>query len=443
MAKPSITTRTAKGSPLTIAEMDNNLTNLQDGYIKIAVPSSRTQQYPSGMITTSTTEKKFGERSASFNGTTNYIQSYYMTGNDNPYNFGMSTFTIEMFVWVDSTGTGERALVEMRGMMTDNRLFVQLNASNNIEVYRGNSLITQTTTPLSTNAWNHIAIERNGYFYNGQGGLYIFTNGAQNGSGWQNTMDSFDNTTSIQFGRDYASQKYFKGYMDEIRVSKMSPRYIPNSPTQTLPFTVPTAEFSNDYNTGLLLHCNDSSGLTDDIYSTFNLDLNDRLIVDRNTPATVSIDTSNKRIYVGVDTNALTIQTFICVGYANSFNHAGPRNARIDFGYNEIYDSQGFVQAQGNGIWQIQNNSSNSQNYLIELYGMATTNATGQIELYNHTNMYGVGNQYTIPASTNIPFAAWQVNIMGNQQQNFSIGINNGSGTETMTGTMWLKITRI
>ena len=124
MAKPSITTRTAKGSPLTIAEMDSNLTNLQDGYIKIAVPGSRTQQYPSGMYETSTEQSKFGGRSLKFNGSSQYVQSYYMSGNDNPYNFGMMAFTVEMFVWVDSTGTGERTIVEMRGMSSDNRLFV-------------------------------------------------------------------------------------------------------------------------------------------------------------------------------------------------------------------------------------------------------------------------------------------------------------------------------
>jgi hypothetical protein len=155
------------------------------------------------------------------------------------------------------------------------------------------------------------------------------------------------------------------------------------------------------------------------------------------------MDATNKQVSIGIDTGALTIQQFVAVQTTNSFNHGGTRQSRLDFGYNEVVDYQGFVNGQGNGIFQIQNNSSNSQNYLIELYGYASTAATGSIELYNHSMMYGIGNQYTIAGGV-IPTAAWQTNVMSNTSTQFSIGINGGTGTETLTGgTMFMKITRL
>lgn len=445
MAKPSITTRTAKGSPLTIAEMDSNLTNLQDGFIKIAVPGTRTQVYPSGMITPSTTQKKFGDRSAQFNGTTNSFSIYGMGEiSTSPWSVGMSSFCAEQFIWIDSTGTGERAIFDTRSQMGEhNGLYVYLDSSNFLKAKRGNTEIATSATALSTETWHHIAVER---FTYGAGqyssGLYLIVNGAVAGS-WANNMDMFENSSQINYGRNKDSSSYFKGYMDEIRWSKSTNRYMPNMPPYTTLNPVPTAELGNDYSTSYLLHMNDTSGITDDVFQSFNLDLNDRLVINKNSPVTLSMSPESKQIYVGVDTGALVIQQFVAVQYTNSFNHNGTRQSRLDFGYNEIIDQQSFVNGMGNGIFQIQNNTSNPQNYLIEMYGYATTAATGSIELYNHTNNFSTGMTFNIVGGV-IPSAAWQTNVMSNNTQQFSIGIQSGTGSETLTGgMMFLKITRV
>jgi hypothetical protein len=445
MAKPSITTRTAKGSPLTIAEMDGNLTNLQDGFIKIAIPGNRTQMYPSGMITPSTAQKKFGDRSAEFNGTTNNISIYGMGEiSTSPWSVSSMSFCAEQFIWIDSTGTGERTIFDTRSMMGEhNGLQVYLNSAGLLKARRGSTEIATSATALATNTWLHLAVER--FTYGGHptysSGLYLLVNGAVVGQ-WTNSMDSFENSSQITYGRDKTSSNYFKGYMDEIRWSKSTSRYMPNMPMGSIN-PAPTAELSNDYSTSYLLHLNDASGITDDVFQTFNLDLNDRFVINKSSPATLSADPTNKQITIGIDTGALVIQQFVAVQTANSINNAGARQGRLDFGYNEVIDQQSFVSGQGNGIFQIQNNTTNSQNYLIEMYGDATTAATGSIELYNHTMNYGVGNQYTITGGA-IPTAAWSTNVGGNTSVQFSIGKNGATGSESLTGgTMFLKITRV
>jgi hypothetical protein len=450
MAKPSITTRTAKGSPLTIAEMDSNLTNLQSGGIKIGTPANRTQYYPSGMYQMSDVQKKFGDRSLLFNGTSNALQLYFMgyggsgTPSTSPWNMGMSAFSAEQFIWIDSTGTGERAIFDTRQMGEHNGLYVYIDSTGLLKADRGSTNIATSATPLATNTWHHIAIER--FTYGGGSnspGLYLLVNGVIAGS-WINSMDMFQDASQIRYGQDRNSTNYFKGYMDEIRWTQYQSRYMPSMPPYTTIAPPPTAELSNDSYTAYLFHFNEASNPQDDINQTFNLELgNDTFSITRQSPITVSMDSSNKRLTLGLDSGALTIPVFIAVQYANSFNHNGGRQGRLDFGYNEVIDQQSFVSGMGNGVFQIQNNSSNFQNYLIELYGDATTAATGSIELYNQSMGYGVGQTFTITGGS-IPTAAWSTNVGQNSTTQFSIGIQSPSGSETMTGgNMFLKITRV
>ena len=442
MAKPSITTRTAKGSPLTIAEMDANLTNIKDGFIKIAVASTRTQMYPSGMVTLSTAQIKFGERSAQFNGTTNGFQ---ITGmgeiNSSPWSVSSMSFSAEQFIWIDSTGTGERTIFDTRTGAGHNGLHVFLNSAGLLKARRGDTEIATSATALATDTWLHVAVER--FNYGGHptysAGLYLLVNGAVVGT-WANNMDSFENSNSVRYGNDRNSSNYFKGFMDEVRWTKNIVRYMPTAMGSILP--APTAELSNDGSTSYLFHMNDQYSITDDIYNAFNLDLNDKFIINKSTPTLLTMDAATKSINIGVDTGALTIPVFVAVRYANAMNNAGARQGRLDF-TNQVIDQQGFTSSQSEGKFQIQNNANTSQNYLIEIYGDATTAATGSIELYNHTMSYGIGQTYSITGGA-IPFAAWSTNVGSNTSVQFSIGKVSASGSESLTGgNMFLKIRRV
>ena len=126
----------------------------------------------------------------------------------------------------------------------------------------GSPVITSSVT-LSTAVWYHIALVR----YNTEWFLYI--DGTQRGSNTSSTAKGITanwNANNIsQIGRysfdngTNPASTYFDGYIDELRVS--------NSARYTANFTAPTAPFSNDANTVLLLHMdgtNTSTAIFDD-----------------------------------------------------------------------------------------------------------------------------------------------------------------------------------
>lgn len=440
MAKPSITTRTAKGTPLTIAEMDSNLTNLKDGQVKVAVPGSRTPFYPSGMYELSTEQAKFGDRSIKFNGTMGYVQMYFMSGT-NPWELSMSSFSAEQFIWIDSTGTGTRTIFDTRSMMATNGLWVYIDSSNNLVAKRGDSQIAISASPLSTNTWHHVAIER--YTYGGNmtypAGLYLLVNGAVAGT-WANSMDMFDSSTQINYGRDKDSSNYFKGFMDEIRWSKNTNRYMPSMPMGSLN-PAPTAELSSDYSTNYLFHCNDTSSLTDDYYTTIALDLNDSLKLAASNGISLTADTTNKQLNISYSSSNSPAGLIVKTNSLTNMNY----NGSLNFSGSTAQYGSG-IYTQSGGVFQIQNmTSTGSAQYLIEVYGDATfTGLPGgmpNLELYNTSNMMTQTSE-TIVGNA-LPFLIATVNINSNQSNNFVVRINGASGSETMTGTAILKVTKI
>lgn len=443
MAKPSITTRTAKGTPLTIAEMDANLTNLKDGNVKVAVPGSRTQFYPSGMYSTSTAQKKFGDRSVEFNGSMNYIQIYNMSGSS-PWDLGMSTFCAEQFIWIDSTGTGERAIFDTR-QMGNNGLYVYIDSTGYLKAKRGDTEIATSASPITTDTWHHVAIERStmgaGSF---PSGVYLLVDGAVAGS-WASSMDMFDNSSQINYGRNYNSSNYFKGYMDEIRWSKNTNRYMPNVPPYTTLNPAPTAELSSDYSTSYLFHCNDSSGLTDDYYSTMTLDLNDTLRFQTSNGIAMSADATNKQLTISYSSSNSPAGLVVKANNLTNGNYNGQS-------YNGVLSFMGSIAQYGSGIYtqsmgefQIQNMSnSGSAQYLVEVYGNATfTGLSGSpnLQLYNVTDNYNQSSEQMSGGA--MPILISSVNINSNSSKNFVVKIDGASGTESMTGTAVLKITKI
>jgi hypothetical protein len=443
MAKPSITTRTAKGTPLTIAEMDSNLTSLQDGQVKVAVPGSRTPFYPSGTYELSTEQKKFGDRSLKFNGSSNYVQMYYMSGT-NPWDVSMSSFSAEQFIYIDSTGTGTRTIFDTRGSMpmSYNGLWVFINSSGYLVAKRDDTQIAISANPLATNTWHHVAIER--YTYGGNmsypSGLYLLVNGAVAGS-WSDNSTSFDSNTQINYGRDKNSSNYFKGFMDEIRWSKSTNRYMPSMPMGSLS-PAPTAELSSDYNTNYLFHCNDTSSLTDDYFTTISLDLNDSLKLQASNGIALSADTNNKQLTISYSNSNSPAGLIVKTNSLTNMNY----NGSLNFSGSTAQYGSG-IYTQSGGVFQIQNMSSTggSVQYLIEVYGSATftglPGGTPNLELYNTSDMMTQSSE-TIVGSA-LPFLIATVNINASQSKNFVIRINGASGSESMTGSAILKVTKI
>jgi hypothetical protein len=103
----------------------------------------------------------------------------------------------------------------------------------------------------TVDTWYHLAFVRNG------SNFYWFINGVSQSLNVEDaigttTLNDCDNDLTI--GRD-ANIFYLNGYMDEIRITKGEARW-------TSDFTLPTAAYTSDTNTKLLLHCDGTVGST-------------------------------------------------------------------------------------------------------------------------------------------------------------------------------------
>jgi hypothetical protein len=140
--------------------------------------------------------------------------------------FGTGDFTVEVWVWPIAWDSN---MVVIQG--GSNGFGIQKyssGATGNIGVIiNGGWVITDAFLPI-TGQWSHIAVTRT------NGVLRFFVNGSVTGSSPANTADIADGIKNV--GGE-AGQTYFKGYMDDIRVTKGVCRYIANftPPQQALP----------------------------------------------------------------------------------------------------------------------------------------------------------------------------------------------------------------
>ena len=193
---------------------------------------------------------KFGSTSLALDGEEDYVG---ITSN-NDFGFGTDDFTVEGWIY-PTTSTGFRSLFDFRaGAGVDDAVALYLNGSNQPYLYVSGSIQIQSATSLNLNAWNHVAVARNG------ANTKLFLNGTQVGSTWSDSTD-YGTTKPLIIGSQYdGTTSYFEGFIDEVRVSKGVAKY-------TAGFGVPGAEFVGDSSTVLLLHFNgdDSSNtITDD-----------------------------------------------------------------------------------------------------------------------------------------------------------------------------------
>jgi len=93
----------------------------------------------------------------------------------------------------------------------------------------------------STNAWHHIAFSRNG------SSMRCFVNGTQLGSTWTIPTSTFNQVGQYDYasisgydnnGTGYPARYWFKGYLDEVRITNGVGRYEVNFPAPTQPFPI-------------------------------------------------------------------------------------------------------------------------------------------------------------------------------------------------------------
>jgi len=173
----------------------------------------------------STSVKKYGTGSMSFDGTGDWL-----TTPDTPnLQLGTGNFTIEGWVYLNAVGSA-RGFVSKGTSTTGWSLGT--NSSNQVVFSYTSSSITSTGT-LSVSTWYFITVVREGTSTN-QTKIYI--NGTNDGTG---TVATDFNQTSIMYvGADRVAGSALNGYIDDLRVTKGYARYTAN-------FTAPTAAFPN------------------------------------------------------------------------------------------------------------------------------------------------------------------------------------------------------
>ena len=175
----------------------------------------------------STAQSKFGGASMYFDGNGDYLA----LAQDSSLNFGSGDFTFELWVYILSQ------TIDMLVGSSSAYSNVQLLRINRLGNYEDLSLFLNgkffliQNSGVTVNSWHHLALTRSGTT------VRVFVDGTLAGSTTSNHALAVDKIGAFYYqGNLYSMPYYFKGYMDDLRVTKGVARYTSN-------FTPPTAPF--------------------------------------------------------------------------------------------------------------------------------------------------------------------------------------------------------
>lgn len=223
-------------SPLTAITNTALLLNFTNGGIIDTAADNVLETVGNAQISTSV--KKYGTGSLAFDGSGDWIAAP-----DNvEFSFGTGDFTIEAWVWLDSTVNPSRpdsfktVTIFSTGSSSANDCSFAIygntsTAGVGLELYQASpSIAFNVAATVATNTWVHVAWVRSGTT------IYGFVNGTRYTLG--TTSASIASSVAPKIGAANSSgfTNQFKGYIDDFRVTKGIARYTAN-------FTPPTAAF--------------------------------------------------------------------------------------------------------------------------------------------------------------------------------------------------------
>ena len=180
-----------------------------------------------GGATTSAAAAKFGSGGLVLDGVDDYLAL------TEPLSFPGSIFTIECNIYIPSGTMGTRCIISGTGI---NIHYNCDGASSSGYIYLNNGSVyyINTPTPAPVDQFFHLAVV--GTAAND----YIFINGVLSATG--NKGQTFSSLSNIKMGANATgASSFFKGYMDEGRISNVA-RYTTNFTPPTAPFgSTPTA----------------------------------------------------------------------------------------------------------------------------------------------------------------------------------------------------------
>jgi hypothetical protein len=210
--------------------------------------AGRTQKgvQANGNAQMSTAQSKFGGASALFDGSGDFLT----VPHNNAFDLGTGDFTIEFWVrsadWTTS-GVSYALINETTSFYLGYYKGNFGSGDVGIILYQGGDRI-YTGFVMTNNTWQHIALVRS------SGSTKVYVDGTQQGNTFSGDTTTYNFNTPVYIANDPGGNRYFNGYLDEIRISNTA-RYTAN-------FTPSTTPFQNDDNTVLLLHMDGTNAST-------------------------------------------------------------------------------------------------------------------------------------------------------------------------------------
>jgi hypothetical protein len=182
-----------------------------------------------GSAIQSTTQSRFG-------GSSLYLDGSAWIGSSASAAFGMGTgdFTCEGWYYPTSNSSTFANLVNLGSYSTGVLMRLAGSSTGGDWLYLANASLMSGTrlssTQVPANTWTHIALVRS------SGVVSVYVNGSLFAQQSGVTSD-IGSSQTLTIGRDaHSSTAYFTGYMDDIRITKGTARYMSS-------FSVPTAAF--------------------------------------------------------------------------------------------------------------------------------------------------------------------------------------------------------
>ena len=215
------TTFTPPTAPLTAITNTSMLLNFANAGIRDV--SSKTNLLTTGTAKTSTTIKKYGSGSLSFNGTTDYVNTM---GTNPMYGFGLGDFTIEFWVYFNAVGV---QTFIFDGAIADPSITasIYMTGSSEIKYFTSATDAISSGQIMAINTWYHIAVVRASL------STKLYINGTNYGSAYADNRTYIATLDRPVIGRrGSGANSFLNGYIDDLRITKMA-RY-------TASFTPPT-----------------------------------------------------------------------------------------------------------------------------------------------------------------------------------------------------------
>ena len=213
-------------SPLTAITNTSLLLNFQDSAIPDLSGLNNIDTVGNAKVGASD-PTKYGSNAMEFDGTGDYL----IAGENPDLAPGAGDFTVEFWMY-GVTNNFYNALYQnyTDGVSRTTALRINTNVTDQTSLMvqtAATGLITTASGVVTANAWNHVALVRNG------SSLVLYVNGVSAGS-TTNTTDFSDGYAVIGNAAYNGTNYFFNGYIDDFRITKGVARYTAN-------FTAPDA----------------------------------------------------------------------------------------------------------------------------------------------------------------------------------------------------------